>query len=185
MVPLNVTRWPRPRHRTGYRPNSTVIGSSWRRFVGERPASTGRASGARDLDAPRSIIGMSAPLRSPYPRGFWQPSRLGSRLERIRARRMRHEICDRHFARHCRRHRTREKSNEKQSAARELDDAREAKQRKQLELIEHCDMWKMKSLAKPCCKNGSAAAMRSAPSTRGDQAARAHSRSCRPPPDLC
>jgi DNA-binding cell septation regulator SpoVG len=56
------------------------------------------------------------------------------------ARRMRHEICDRHFARHYERHSTREKINEKESAAHELDNAREPKWRKQLELIEHCDM---------------------------------------------
>jgi Domain of unknown function (DUF4263) len=56
------------------------------------------------------------------------------------ARRMRHEMCDRHFARHYERHSTREKINEKESAAHELDDAREPKWRKQLELIEHCDV---------------------------------------------
>jgi flagellar basal body rod protein FlgG len=62
------------------------------------------------------------------------------------ARRMRHEVCDGHLARQYERHRAPGKANQKQSATHELDDAREPKQRKQLELIEHRNMWKMQEL---------------------------------------
>jgi hypothetical protein len=66
---------------------------------------------------------------------------------------VRHEIGESDLARHYQRHDTGEQADQQQRAAHQLDHPGEPEQRDQLQLVEHCDMWKSEELCETVLQN--------------------------------